>query len=355
MSNTKFSRNPSGILFLFLALAILGTGCQLNPSNPQARHGAKMIYDPVGKQVVLFGGRGNGGVMGDLYDDLWALDLDRQLWKEMDVSSGPSPRLSPGLVYDPAHHQMILFGGYRNQGRVNDTWLFDLSSYEWEEITPALSPPARSDMGMAYDELNQVAVIFGGYCLDHQRDSCSDTWIFDPAAQTWSEMDPEISPPVMYGHTLEYDSKNNQLLLWGGHISVFDQGRMSSAGYNDSIWSYSLADNQWLEIPPGSQSRPVARYWHQSAFVPDRPGLLIFGGDSGYGYKDDSWFFDLENTSWTRQRSSLAPPARIVGTAVYSPDYGQVILFGGLDNDFSNLNDTWAYAEASGEWEKISR
>lgn len=345
---------PVWILFLALALAILGSGCQLNLSYPQARHGAKMIYDPVGVQVIMFGGRGNGGIAGDLYNDLWSLDLDSQSWKEIDVSSGPSPRLSPGVVYDPSHHQLILFGGYSNQGRVDDTWLFDLDNYEWEEITPSLSPPARSDMGMAYDELNQIAVMFGGYCLEHQRDYCGDTWVFDPAAQTWSEMDPKSSPPVMYGLTLDYDSINDRFLLWGGHMSDFDQGRMSSAGYNDSIWSYSVNDNQWFEIPPGLQSHPVARYWHQATYVSGHPGLMVIGGDSGYGYRNDIWFFDLETTTWARHRSELTPPARIVGSAVYSPDYGQVILFGGLDNDFSNLNDTWIFSEVPGEWEQIS-
>ena len=313
-----------------------------------------MVYDPEEKQVVLFGGRGNGGITGDLYNDLWVLDLDTQRWKEINVSPAPTPRLSPGLVYDPSHHQLILFGGYTNKGRVHDTWLFDLNNFEWEEITPALSPSARSDMGMAYDKSNQIVVMFGGYCLEHQRDYCKDTWIFDPAAQTWSEMDPETSPPVMYGQTLDYDSENDQFLLWGGHMSDIDGGNMSSAGYNDSVWSYSVADNQWLEIPPGNQSHPTARYWHQTAYVSGYPGLLVFGGDGGYSILADTWLFDLESESWTRKRSDLTPPARIVGSAVYSSEYGQVILFGGLDNDYSNLNDTWVYLDITGEWEQIS-
>jgi N-acetylneuraminic acid mutarotase len=338
-----------------IVLIIFGAACQLKAVNPQARHGAKMIYDPVGKQVILFGGRGNGGVQGDLYNDLWILDLAEQRWKELEVSSGPTPRLSPGLVYDPSHHQMILFGGYSNQGRVNDTWLLDLDSYEWEEVSPAQSPPARSDMGLAYDDLNHIVVLFGGYCLENQRDYCGDTWVFDPAIQNWIEMEPEISPPVMYGHTLEYDPLSEKFLVWGGHMSDFADGRGSSAGYNDSIWSYSYMENQWLEIPPGVQSHPIARYWHQASYVSGHPGLLVFGGDSGYGYKNDSWFYDPSSQGWDRLTTTQAPPARIVGTMVYCPDDEQVVLFGGLDNDFSNLNDTWIYSDISGEWEEISR
>jgi len=341
------------VLILFFLLLILG-GCQSNLSTPSVRHGAKMIYDPLGKQVILFGGRGEGSIAGDLYNDMWALDMETHRWQDIITSSGPSPRLSPGLVYDPAHHQLILFGGYSNQGRIKDTWLFDLNSYEWKEVSPALSPPARSDMGMAYDGTNHIAMVFGGYCIEDQRDMCDDTWTFDPESNIWVEQNPPSSPPVIYGHSLNYDSLMDQFLLWGGHMSEFNQGGMSSAGYNDSIWSYYYFDNQWQKIPPGSQSHPAARYWHQAVYDSGYPGLLVFGGDGGYSYLADTWFFNSEAENWTRKRSEKTPPARIVGASVYSSDYEQVILFGGLDVDFSNLDDTWIYSDIPGEWEQIS-
>ena len=68
----------------------------------------------------------------------------------------------------------------------------------------------------------------------------------------------------------------------------------------------------------------------------------------------DTWFFNSEEENWTRKRSEQAPPARIVGASVYSPDYEEVILFGGLDVDFLNLDDTWIYSDIPGEWEQIS-
>ena len=340
-------------LFIIIMSLILG-GCQPSSSTPSARHGAKMINDPVGKQVILFGGRGAGSIVGDLYNDIWAFDMETHRWQEVNTSSGPSPRLSPGLVYDPVHHQLILFGGYSNRGRINYTWLFDLNSYEWEEVFPALSPPARSDMGMAYDGTNHIAVLYGGYCIESQSDLCDDTWTFDPESNTWVEKNPLSSPPVIYGHTLNYDPLQDQFLLWGGHMSEFSQGGMSSAGYNDLIWVYSFFDNQWQEIPPGGQSNPSARYWHQAVFDSAHPGLLIFGGDGGYRYLADTWFFNTEAGNWTRGRSGQAPPARIVGASAYSPDHEQVILFGGLDVDFSNLDDTWIYSDTTGEWEQIS-
>jgi len=329
-------------------------GCQINPSSPSARHGAKMIYDPVGKQIIMFGGRGEGKIVGDLLDDIWAFDLEKENWREIKSSSPPPSRLSPGLVYDPSHHQVILFGGYSSRGRLDDTWLLDLNDYEWEEVNPALSPPARSDLGMAYDGSNHIVLLFGGMCLENQRDLCDDTWFFDPESNRWIEMNPPSSPPVMYGHSLNYDFLNDKFLVWGGHMSKFDQGNISSAGYNDSIWSYSYAENQWREIPPDNQSHPSARYWHQAVYDSGFSRLFVFGGDGGSRYLADTWFYDLETNIWSRHISEQTPPARIVGTAVYTTDYEQIILFGGLRQDFKNLNDTWIFSGTSGEWDQKS-
>jgi len=353
-NNTKLNMGKLGLLVVVFLLLILMAGCKVDRISPSARHGAKMIYDPVGKQVLMFGGRVDGEIVGDLKNDLWSLDMETHRWQEIETSSGPSPRLSPGLVYDPSHHQVIVFGGYRTQGRENDTWLLDLENYEWEELSPTQSPPARSDMGMAYDGSNQIAVLFGGYCLEQQRDKCDDTWVFDPDTNSWIEKSPLSSPPIIYGHSLDYDSQMGQFLLWGGHMSSISDGNFSSAGYNDSIWSYSYSENEWQEFSPGYDTHPQKRYWHQASYVSAHPGLLVVGGDTGYGYKNDSWFYDSLTQSWDRLKTTQAPPARIVGTMVYCPDYGQVVLFGGLDNDFNNLNDTWIYTDVSGEWEQIS-
>ena len=341
------------VLILIPLLVVLG-GCQLNSSTPSARHGAKMIYDPEGKQVLMFGGRGTGGLGGDLLDDIWAFDLEKEKWREIETSSGPSSRLSPGLVYDPARHQVLLFGGYSRKGRLDDTWLLDLNNYQWEEVDPSLSPPARSDMGMAYHGSSQMVLLFGGYCLENQRDLCDDTWVFDPEFNRWIEINPASSPPVMYGHSLNYDTKNDQILVWGGHMLRFTQGSSSSIGYNDSIWSYSYSKNQWLEISPGNQSHPSARYWHQAVYDSNIPGLFVFGGDGGYRFLADTWYYDPDTNKWSKINSEYSPSARIVGSAVYSADHEQVIMFGGLGQDSSNFDDTWIYSGISGEWEMVS-
>jgi hypothetical protein len=151
------------------------------------------------------------------------------------------------MVYDPVNHQIILFGGRGEQDRLGDTWLNNISDRRWKEVTPTGSPAPRSDAGMAYDEENQIVILFGGYCQEENRGQCDDTWSYDPMTNTWLEYSPVYSPPITYGHTMVYDDTNHETILWGGHMSTFRNGQIASAGYGDSIWNYVHLENVWRE------------------------------------------------------------------------------------------------------------
>jgi len=65
----------------------------------------------------------------------------------------------------------VAFGGVSG-GDVNDSWLWD--GADWQQLTPAATPPARESFGMAFDELHQQTVIFGGLGGDALL---RDTWV----------------------------------------------------------------------------------------------------------------------------------------------------------------------------------
>ena len=206
---------------------------------------------------------------------------------------------------------------------------------------------------MAYDAANQVVIMFGGYCREDIRGQCGDTWSYDPEARTWTEMHPLSSPPITYGPTLTYDGRNQTVLLWGGHMSTYQNGQMASAGYGETLWSYDYRENAWEEmIQP---TRPRARYWHSAAFDRADGQLVLFGGDGGSGYLDDTWFYDVGAGTWRPVRSEEAPRPRINAAMVYDSAREVVVLFGGLAEEFAILQDTWVFGrtEAGGEWTPI--
>ena len=309
-----------------------------------------MVFDPVEGRAILFGGRAEGLLGLKYFNDLWAFDYATQTWSPIKTSRQPAARLSPGMVYDPVNHQIILFGGHDDRERIGDTWLYNISDNHWEKVVPAHSPPPRSDANLVYDEANHIVILFGGYCQEQSRDLCDDTWSYDPTTNTWTEMNPPPSPPVMYGHTLVYDSTNQKTILWGGHISTYRNGQFASAGYGDSIWYYDFPENVWQEII--HSSKPPARYWHQATFDTTGGNLLLFGGDGGRGFLNDTWLFDVEHNTWESIDTELAPLPRVNAAMTYDSLNNVVILFGGLEKDMTDLQDTWVFKEtdSGGEW-----
>jgi hypothetical protein len=76
-------------------------------------------------------------------------------------AGGPSGRFGAAVAYDPATHEVILFGGRDSSGKVlGDTWAWNGSS--WRLLQPASSPPARAGAGMAWDSASGRLVLAGG-------------------------------------------------------------------------------------------------------------------------------------------------------------------------------------------------
>ena len=46
-------------------------------------------------------------------------------WTQKLPASSPSGRKGQAMAYDSAHGQVVLFGGYDNRNRFNDTWVWD--------------------------------------------------------------------------------------------------------------------------------------------------------------------------------------------------------------------------------------
>jgi hypothetical protein len=116
-----------------------GAWHQLAPAtSPGARTDHAMAFDARLQRVVLFGGLTAGGGR----NDLWQWDGDA--WSQLPVADGelvPRARWSTSLNYDAARGRLVLFGGRGDGGVTGDTWEWDGA---WRQWTPAPAPPART-------------------------------------------------------------------------------------------------------------------------------------------------------------------------------------------------------------------
>ena len=83
--------------------------------------------------------------------------------------------------------------------------------------------------------------------------------------------------------------------------------------------------------------------------------LVIFGGHNSQGHLNDTWLYDLQGDTWKRVKSESAPTARVNAAMTYDPIHDVIILFGGLEEDFTELQDTWFFKakDDAGEWSLV--
>ena len=182
-----------------------------------------MAYDSVTHRLIMFGGSVDAV---HRLNDTWAYDPAANTWTELKPSGRlPSPRRAQSMAYDPISRRLIMFGGCGDSGALlDDTWAYDPVANAWTELKPcghaAGCRAARTSM--AHDPTSGRLIMFAG--LDSVGAVLDDTWAYDPAANTWTELEPSGTQPVARaGHVMVYDPASGRLIMFGGRsIDQFD-------------------------------------------------------------------------------------------------------------------------------------
>jgi len=209
--------------------------------SPEARRDAEAIYDSAGNRLILFGGAGNSGPL----NDTWAFNLETSVWTRLATTgTPPAPRFGFDAVYDPVGRQMVIWAG-QGAGFFNDTWALDLNTLEWRDVSPASNnarPKARYGSASIFDLATRSLVQFAGFTSESGR--FQDTQSFGIANKTWSDWTPSSSKPqVRCLLTAAFDRANRRMIIYGGQRS----------GPLDDIWSFDLASRQWTNLTPAQR------------------------------------------------------------------------------------------------------
>ncbi|MCX5977649.1 MAG: hypothetical protein NTV33_12735 [Coprothermobacterota bacterium] len=156
-------------------------------------------------------------------------------WTNLNPANPPSARYGHAMVYDSSRGKVILFGGANNSGSLNDTWSYDPVANSWTQYSPGFSPSARSGHAMVYDSTRGKVILFGGYSSSYSYRN--DTWSYDPLANRWTNLNPANPPSTRRYHAMVYDSARGKVILFGGE---------NGGNYFNDTWSYD---------PPGPTTR----------------------------------------------------------------------------------------------------
>jgi hypothetical protein len=303
---------------------------------PAPRGGHSMVFANQTGQAYLFGGMKQ--VNGLLYysDETWSYQRQTYTWTELNPTGAvPSSRFGASMVWIPGISAAILFGGDPSTGGDDETWSFDPIAIAWTKLSPAGPVPApRYGQAMVLEPVSHRIILFGGKSDPGQ--GFNDTWQYDPILGTWTELHPfGAVPGVRWNHSMVWMGSTGKILLFGGNGG-------GAAGLLDDTWVYDPVANTWTELAPAGPV-PSARLGHAMAYHPSLDRVVLFGGWRGGVYLDDTWFFDPATGAWEEiEPRGLVPPGRSSHSMYYDPLGGVLVVFGG-NGGTARLGDTWVF------------
>ncbi|MBL8025604.1 MAG: T9SS type A sorting domain-containing protein, partial [Fibrobacteres bacterium] len=317
------------------------------------------------------------------------------------------------LVYDPVNKEILLFGGGgvdAPKGNVG-TWIYKPSTNTWTKLLCPVEPTPRALSQLVYDAKNKVIVLFSG---DHMDSLLGDTWIYNCETKAWIRKHPAISPKPRAGHAMLYLPKSGKVVMMGGytyHLDSLDRSR-DRVEYdnfaNFEMWTYDISsssEGSWTLIKRFSSAEPMnsgsttlpaaadssdrivvigepsnsTRYYqYNSTWLMDcDPNVADPSGTIAYGWKTDSnlarikrwdpaWFKkddatvdtgaqenllrNLTPNTWTYIPQPKVPlECRAYGKAAISTDRGIIFHWGGGHAEV-NENDMPEYDIKRNRW-----
>jgi N-acetylneuraminic acid mutarotase len=268
-------------------------------------------------------------------------------WTEISPSgTAPSARGSSSMAYDQVGGRFIVFGGGDGDDSFNDTWGYEPASNTWTELKPSGAlPPARHSHTMTYDPVTHRLIVFGG--SDEDGMPLNDTWAYDPVTNTWTELKPSGTVPSQRSwHSMAYDFNTRRLMMFGGYTGA-------GASLNDT-WAYDSAANNWAELRPQGRI-PPERTAAALAYDAVSHRLIMFGGrgETGNGL-NDTWAYDSAANAWTLLNpAGTLPTPRDGHSMVYDQTRGRLVIYGGRDSAGTSLDDAWAYDSTANMWTRL--
>jgi hypothetical protein len=259
-------------------------------STPPLRRNLGLAYHEAAGVTVLFGGfHGTNCPSAFTCDDTWTRDLSG--WTQ--VTSGPSPRYTHSLAYDSVRRQLVMFGGRSNGGTCDGgatsmcetTWTWSPSG--WSE-SMAAAPTPRQHADMAFDRARGELILFGGLhgsdCGEGEAGDlarlCGWTWAWN--GSTWSRRcntSPCSNnvPPARYEHALAFDANRGVVVLFGGKCTFAsdDYCLPETWEWDGTSWQ------QHCTTSPCTDEMPIRRSHHAMVYDQARKRVLLLGGDYG--------------------------------------------------------------------------
>ena len=194
-------------------------------------------------EILIYGGvQGGGGAAGDYFSDTHLLDLERNVWSNIDVT-GPGKLRGAICVYAPGEDGVYLWGGKQVTTYPSTLWRFDVADHTWSQVaTTGDTPPGREDPAFFWDDVRGRLRIFFGRNDTLAEPLLEDAYEFNVTDATWEALDTAGAPPPRWRPTVVTVVADGVSVLFGGWT-----GFGGGAALADT-WRYKWASNEWTQV-----------------------------------------------------------------------------------------------------------
>lgn len=218
------------------------------------------------------------------------------------------------------------------------------------------SPSPRSLACMAFDSDHERIILFGGLTANG---TVNDTWqcVNSNGVSTWSRLNTLHTPSRRAGAMMVFSPRTSeepsQMILFGGSSTGV------GSSLNNETWSLNLDEQNpdWIKINYSSLTPLTRRAYGTMTFDSAKTSgqIILFGGLNDQGtILNETWSFDVKTQTWTQlnlQNASGLPLPRYFASMAYDPIIQKTVLFGGTNG--SAFADTWTYSGVSNKWAKV--
>jgi len=343
---------------------------------PSPRAEQDGVWDAARERLVFFGG--DEGMPEScipkpiFLEETWAFNTDCGDFELIDVGGGPPARTRLATTLDSARNQMIVHGGRSREGDsgnydlFDDLWAFDLETDTWTELPNQDGPAARAmhTIGVSGD----VLYLYGGQLTGSSTTyrPSSELWSYDLEGGTWTEVGDDVDAGDRLFHSMAMAADGSKLWAYGGA----DENALLGPFFGD-LWELDIASGDWEELHSGRNDAPEARIWGDLVHDAGGDRLLLWAGhdDGSLGNTNEVWAFDLGSGAWsmleegdvqTNNANGFcdfpadftdidpdAPERRYAGVAVFTGS--ELMVFGGK-TDCGQTNDLWSYDPNQATW-----
>src|SRR5439155_12501642 len=143
-------------------------------------------------------------------------------WRQIGAQGQlPPAKWGHAAIWDPIGRRMLVSGGKGGSSSRLDVWIFSLNDTTWTHFTPAYSPPCDRLWHVAvYDSTRHRMLIHGGKDAPDFRSTSGDTWALSLDTMIWPYL-PTAHPLYAYGHSAIYDPIRDRLVAFGSFPPTF--------------------------------------------------------------------------------------------------------------------------------------